>query len=120
MIAHYKAVARPNGNFDAVYAILGAQRNAKIIGIFTRLWKRDGKLRYLSFLPRMWNLLERDLAHPAPGSVAAWFAANDRKSVVLGKSVSVRVDRGGCRIMKKKKISIITLRCADLSKDTNV
>lgn len=76
MIAHYKALARPNGNFDAAYAILGAQRNAKIIGIFTRLWKRDGKLRYLSFLPRMWNLLERDLAHPALGPVATWFAAN--------------------------------------------
>src|SRR3546814_16044566 len=76
MIAHYKAVARPNGNFDAVYAIPGAQRNAKIFGIFPRLWKRDGKLRYLSFLPRMWNLLERDLANPALGPVAAWFAAH--------------------------------------------
>src|SRR3546814_20741021 len=76
MIAHYKAVARPNGNFDAVYAILGAQRHAKIIGIFTRLWKRDGKLRYLSFLPRMWNLFERDLAHPALGPVETWFADN--------------------------------------------
>src|SRR3546814_19841444 len=75
MIAHYKAVARPNGNFDAVYAILGAQRNAKIIGIFTRRWKRDGKLRYLSFLPRMWNLLDVDLAPPAFVPVAAWFAA---------------------------------------------
>src|SRR3546814_12572944 len=27
----------------------------------------------------------------------------DRKSVVSGKSVSVRVDLGGCRIIKKKK-----------------
>src|SRR3546814_10152347 len=31
---------------------------------------------------------------------------SDRKSVVQGKSVSVRVDRGGSRIIKKKKISI--------------
>lgn len=76
MIAHYKALANPTGHFDAAYAVLGAQRNAKIIGIFTRLWQRDGKPRYLSFLPRMWGLLERDLAHPALGPVAQWFTAN--------------------------------------------
>ncbi|MEJ7926612.1 phosphotransferase [Sphingobium sp. AN641] len=76
MVARYKAAASPAGDFDAAYAILGAQRNAKIIGIFTRLWQRDGKPRYLSFLPRMWDLLERDLAHPALGPVADWFAAS--------------------------------------------
>ncbi|WP_336974865.1 aminoglycoside phosphotransferase family protein [Sphingobium aromaticiconvertens] len=76
MLAHYKAVATPGADFDAAYAILGAQRNAKIIGIFTRLWKRDGKARYLSYMPRMWGLLERDLAHPALAPVADWFAAN--------------------------------------------
>ncbi|UZW56808.1 phosphotransferase [Sphingobium sp. JS3065] len=76
MIAHYRAIANPPADFDAAYAVLGAQRNAKIIGIFTRLWKRDGKPRYLTYLPRMWDLLERDLAHPALAPVAAWFAAN--------------------------------------------
>jgi aminoglycoside/choline kinase family phosphotransferase len=76
MLDHYKALANPGAGFDAAYAVLGAQRNAKIIGIFTRLWKRDGKPRYLSFLPRMWGLLERDLAHPALAPVAEWFAAN--------------------------------------------
>ena len=76
MLAHYKAVANPPADFDAAYAVLGAQRNAKIIGIFTRLWKRDGKPRYLSFLPRMWGLLERDLKHPALAPIADWFAAN--------------------------------------------
>jgi aminoglycoside/choline kinase family phosphotransferase len=76
MLAHYKAIASPPADFDAAYAILGAQRNAKIIGIFTRLWKRDGKPRYLGYLPRMWDLLERDLAHPALAPVADWFAAN--------------------------------------------
>ncbi|MBH1992332.1 MAG: phosphotransferase [Sphingomonadaceae bacterium] len=76
MLAHYRAIASPPADFDAAYAVLGAQRNAKIIGIFTRLWKRDGKPRYLSFLPRMWSLLERDLAHPALVPVADWFAAN--------------------------------------------
>lgn len=76
MLAHYRATAPVSANFDAAYAILGAQRNAKIIGIFTRLWKRDGKPRYLNFLPRMWGLLERDLAHPALAPVSAWFDAN--------------------------------------------
>lgn len=54
------------------YAILGAQRNIRIIGIFTRLWKRDGKPGYQAFMPRMWGLLERDLAHPALADLRAW------------------------------------------------
>ena len=57
----------------AAFAILGAQRNAKILGIFTRLWRRDGKPRYLAFQPRVWAHLERDLAHPALAPVRAWF-----------------------------------------------
>lgn len=76
MRAVYTAAARPGTEFDAAYAVLGAQRNAKIIGIFTRLWKRDGKARYLAFLPRVWGYLERDLTHPALAEIADWFAAN--------------------------------------------
>jgi aminoglycoside/choline kinase family phosphotransferase len=76
MVARYKVAVGAPDSFDAAYAVLGAQRNAKIIGIFTRLWKRDGKPRYLAYLPRMWGLLERDLAHPALAPVAVWFAAN--------------------------------------------
>lgn len=73
MIERY-AARRP---FDAAaYAVLGAQRNAKILGIFTRLWKRDGKPRYLQFQPRVWAYLERDLAHPALAPVATWFDRN--------------------------------------------
>ncbi|HWL46141.1 MAG TPA: phosphotransferase, partial [Sphingomonadaceae bacterium] len=60
----------------AAYAVLGAQRNAKILGIFTRLWKRDGKPRYLAYQPRVWRYLERDLADPALAPVRAWFDAN--------------------------------------------
>jgi hypothetical protein len=73
MLAYYKDTAEPDADFAAHYALLGAQRNTKIIGIFTRLWKRDGKARYLSFLPRMWGLLERDLAHPDLAPVKRWF-----------------------------------------------
>ena len=62
--------------FLADYARLGAQRNAKIVGIFVRLWRRDDKPRYLTLIPRVWALLERDLAHPALTPVARWFDAN--------------------------------------------
>jgi aminoglycoside/choline kinase family phosphotransferase len=60
-------------DFGASYAILGAQRNAKIVGIFTRLCRRDGKPYYLGHIPRTWRLLEGDLAHPALAPVRAWF-----------------------------------------------
>ncbi len=58
--------------FEASYAILGAQRNAKIIGIFTRLSRRDGKPVYLDHIARVWRLLEQDLAHPALAEIRAW------------------------------------------------
>lgn len=75
MIDRYIQATGAGADFDAAYHILGAQRNAKIIGIFTRLWQRDGKPRYPSLCPRVWGYLERDLAHPALAPVAAWFAA---------------------------------------------
>ena len=62
--------------FRAEYEILGAQRNTKILGIFTRLWKRDGKRTYLPMQPRVWGYLERNLAHPALAPVAEWFERN--------------------------------------------
>lgn len=58
--------------FRAAYAIFGAQRASKIIGIFCRLWKRDGKDNYLVHLPRMWVYLERNLTHPALAEYKAW------------------------------------------------
>jgi aminoglycoside/choline kinase family phosphotransferase len=76
MFDRYVQAANPGDDFLADYARLGAQRNAKIVGIFVRLWKRDGKRRYLDLIPRVWGLLERDLGHPALAPVAAWFDAN--------------------------------------------
>lgn len=76
MFDYYLAQARPGPEFLDDYARLGAQRNAKIVGIFVRLWKRDGKPRYLDYIPRVWQLLERDLAHPVMEPVAKWFDAN--------------------------------------------
>ena len=54
-------------------AILAAQRNAKIIGIFTRLWRRDGKPAYLPHIARVWRLLDDDLLRePALAPIADW------------------------------------------------
>jgi hypothetical protein len=61
------------GEFRSAYRILGAQRNTKIIGIFARLWKRDGKPGYLDLIPRVWGLLGGDLAHPALTEARDWF-----------------------------------------------
>jgi len=70
------AAARPGFDRDAfafAYAALGAQRNTKIVGIFARLAKRDGKPQYLQHIPRLWRYLERDLAHPRLGALKAWY-----------------------------------------------
>ena len=44
---------------------MGAQRATKVLGIFARLDKRDGKPQYLKHLPRIETYLSRNLAHPA-------------------------------------------------------
>lgn len=76
MLDRYRRVTGAGDDFDAAYHILGAQRNAKIVGIFTRLWRRDGKPRYPAMCPRVWRYLNRDLDHPALAPVKAWFDAN--------------------------------------------
>src|SRR3546814_11893652 len=62
MIRRYVAAAgvADADAFRAAYEVLGAQRNTKILGIFTRLWKRDGKPGYLAFQPRVWGCLDRN------------------------------------------------------------
>ncbi|MDP6803724.1 MAG: phosphotransferase [Rhodospirillales bacterium] len=59
-------------DFDTAYAVLGAGRHAKVIGIFTRLSHRDAKPGYLAHIPRVWRLLEGSLAHPALSAVKEW------------------------------------------------
>jgi aminoglycoside/choline kinase family phosphotransferase len=76
MLDRYRRVTGAGDDFDAAYHVLGAQRNAKIVGIFTRLWRRDGKPRYPAMCPRVWRYLNRDLDHPALTPVKAWFDAN--------------------------------------------
>ena len=65
-------------SFAKAYAILGAQRNTKILGIFARLSLRDGKHGYLAHLPRIQRYLLRNLAHPDLKPLRAWYEANLR------------------------------------------
>jgi N-acetylmuramate 1-kinase len=58
--------------FLASYAVLGAQRNCKIVGIFTRLCVRDGKPAYLVHIPRVWRLIEHALGNPVLAPLAVW------------------------------------------------
>jgi tRNA threonylcarbamoyl adenosine modification protein YjeE len=82
LYAHYcETRARGDSGFDArnfaaAYAVLGAQRNSKILGIFARLAKRDGKHGYLAHIPRVSAYLERDLAHGELVGLRAWFDAH--------------------------------------------
>ena len=76
MIDRYLAATGQGEAFERAYWALAAQRNTRILGVFTRLWKRDNKPHYTVFQPRMWGLLERDLASPQLAPVRAWFDAN--------------------------------------------
>lgn len=62
--------------FRVIYHILGAQRNIKILGVFTRLRDRDGKAGYVERHPRLWGYIDRNFEQPALAPVRAWFDAN--------------------------------------------
>lgn len=62
--------------FARAYATLGAQRASKVLGIFARLDRRDGKPQYLRHMPRVWTYLQRALAHPALAPLGNWYRAN--------------------------------------------
>ena len=61
------------GEFARAYALMGAQRATKILGIFTRLDRRDGKPQYLRHLPRLERYLRRNLAHPVLSDLKVWY-----------------------------------------------
>jgi tRNA threonylcarbamoyl adenosine modification protein YjeE len=62
--------------FARSYATMTAQRASKILGIFARLERRDGKPQYLRHIPRVWGYLQRSLAHPALGGLKSWVRAH--------------------------------------------
>ncbi|MDE2362639.1 MAG: tRNA (adenosine(37)-N6)-threonylcarbamoyltransferase complex ATPase subunit type 1 TsaE, partial [Hyphomicrobiales bacterium] len=82
LLGHYAQARRAaSADFDMAafaraYALLGAQRATKILGIFARLDKRDGKPQYLDHLPRVARYLRKNLAHPALAPLRDWYAAN--------------------------------------------
>ena len=76
MIDRYRVKSKADDRYEAAYWALAAQRNTRILGVFCRLWKRDGKDRYKAFQPRMWGLLERDLAQPHLEPLRRWFDEN--------------------------------------------
>ena len=76
MIDRYIAATRHDEAFERAYWALAAQRNTRILGVFTRLWKRDNKPHYRRFQPRMWGLLERDFEQPHMQPIRDWFDAN--------------------------------------------
>ncbi len=60
-------------DFASAYAIMAAQRATKVLGIFARLDKRDGKPQYLAHLPRVEAYLARNLAHPVLSRLKEWY-----------------------------------------------
>jgi tRNA threonylcarbamoyl adenosine modification protein YjeE len=81
LLSRYVRARMRKGTFDASdfargYATLAAQRASKILGIFARLERRDHKPQYLRHMPRVWNYLQRSLAHPDLAPLAAWYRAN--------------------------------------------
>ena len=76
MIERYvKSTGTDPDSFAAAYHCLGAQRNLRILGVFARLCLRDGKAHYVDLIPRVWDLLQRDLTHPSLAHVATLVAS---------------------------------------------
>ena len=71
-------------DFRTAYAVLGAQRATKILGIFARLNKRDGKPAYLKHMPRVSRYLNKNLQHPALMSLKNWFESNMPEALKIG------------------------------------
>ena len=71
MVKHFVDLTGASaGDFAAAYAVLGAQRALRILGVFARLCLVGGKPGYLPLIPRVWNHLQRNLATPALAPLA--------------------------------------------------
>jgi tRNA threonylcarbamoyl adenosine modification protein YjeE len=58
------------------YAICGAQRATRILGVFARLAYQDAKLHYLKHIPRVSDYLDRCLTNPVTHALKEWFAVH--------------------------------------------
>ena len=89
LYAHYENLRMKKNAFDApafklAYAILGAQRTTKILGIFARLAKRDGKPGYLKHMPRVSRYLSRNLQHQELAELLHWYQVNLPEALSVG------------------------------------
>ena len=70
MVARYLAATGLDAeSFEGSYALLGAQRNLRILGVFARLSLAYGKPHYVDLIPRVWNHIQTNLSHPALADV---------------------------------------------------
>lgn len=82
LFARYVRKRTENGSsfdpaeFAGIYAVMAAQRATKILGIFARLDRRDGKSQYLRHMPRVWRYLQNALVHPALAGISRWYKSN--------------------------------------------
>lgn len=80
-------------NFSASYAVFGAQRALRILGIFAQLCTHGGKPAYTDMIPRVWGQLQRNLAHPALADVARICA----KVLPMPTAAALETLRSKCR-----------------------
>lgn len=88
VVDHYCALRHRQGAFDeaafrAAYAVLGAQRATKILGIFARLNMRDGKPAYLKHMPRVSRYLARNVEHPQLKPLKDWYLQNIPEALMV-------------------------------------
>jgi hypothetical protein len=82
LLAYYcQTVGAREADFDPrafiiAYRTFGAQRTTRLVGLWVRLLRRDGKPHYLQHMPRTWRYLERNLAHPDLADLKSWYDAN--------------------------------------------
>ncbi len=69
MTAHFENAVGPLQ--PGAFACLAVQRNLRILGVFARLARREGKLRYMQMIPHLWQMIAHDLQHPALNDLAA-------------------------------------------------
>ncbi len=71
-----KSGLKDDADFRAAYAVMGAQRNSKVIGFPVRADLKFGKPQYRTLIPRVQAHLNRDLAHPVLKDLRDWYARN--------------------------------------------
>ena len=75
MLSYYLGRSGENPErFRMAYAMLGLQRNLRILGVFARLCLRDGRPRYIDMIPRLHGYVLRNLTHPQLSPLAPLLA----------------------------------------------